>query len=311
MVSHLAKELLRLFAKGEIVGTQVQLLASAANRDGVGRGCELLRDLGKAGNEGRIGGHIVRDIMRAAAKAGLMNGPQPYTVDLPHGKGTLGMLLPHEIYHDLVLGTRLEDWCLTPAELAGDECGRLLRQWAEEPDVQFDGDLATVAMLGLHCDGVAYTTTNRAGGTKSILVCSINAISPAHEPLRWRRMPLFVLHKSKYCPCGCGGYHTMQELMGVVAWSFQVLLEGRAPGERHNGDPWTSTDRLNRLPAGTAIPHAALLQIRGDWEWRADAKPVNAHPLIPIVVLCKSGSDLSVGSEAAATCCNGSCKQDL
>ncbi len=45
------------------------------------------------------------------------------------------------------------------------------------------------------------------------------------------------------------------------------MLRGVAPGRRHNGDDFTEEDRQWRWPPGAILPHAALLQIRGDWEW--------------------------------------------
>jgi hypothetical protein len=53
----------------------------------------------------------------------------------------------------------------------------------------------------------------------------------------------------------------------VVAWSMRCLVAGAAPTCRHDGSVWTALDLENRLPANTSIPHACLLQIRGDWEW--------------------------------------------
>ena len=124
-------------------------------------------------------------------------------------------------------------------------------------------------MVGIHADGVQYTTSMRAGGARSIIVCSINCLSGASDKLTHQRHPLFVLQKAKLCKCGCQGYHTLQALFRVVAWSSQCLLRGRTPTCRHDGTPWNRREIKDkaRVPADMPIPHACLVQIRGDWEW--------------------------------------------
>ena len=73
----------------------------------------------------------------------------------------------------------------------------------------------------------------------------------------------FPERRNNYRPC--------QAIFDVLAWSMSCLNEKRAPGARHDNAPWTPEDRKNRLPSGTPLPSAALLQIRGDWEWITQA----------------------------------------
>lgn len=63
------------------------------------------------------------------------------------------------------------------------------------------------------------------------------------------------------------GHCTFDPLFKVFAWSMQCLLRGVAPSQRHDGSEFSRQDRQRRLPAGSLIPRAALLQARGDWEW--------------------------------------------
>jgi hypothetical protein len=176
----------------------------------------------------------------------------------------LDMFLPHEIYSSEV-SDDVESWCLSPEELGGDRLGKVLRNWAGHPDVNFDGSLARVGVLGFHCDGVQYTSSMRAGGATSVLIASLNVVS-AEVRKRRRRFPLFILKKGRLCDCGCGGYHTMQLLSQVLAWSCRCLLEGIAPTARHDGSAFDAWGQNWRLPPGAPIPHAALLQVRGDWK---------------------------------------------
>ena len=266
--SRLSVELLRLFAKGELSGAQVQSLAAAAWADGWGRTHVLDQRLASAGNHGMITGNILRDIIKAAELADLTcSNCRPYIVQLEDGRSTR-MFLPHEIVAAVVDGPDMSQWCLSPEALGGgSRLGKLLTAWSVHPDVKFQGNLNEVCMVGIHCDGVQYTSSNRAGGAKSILVASCNFVSARTDRLRHSRHPLFVIQKSKLCGCGCQGYHTIQKLFAVVAWSFRCLLRGVTPSCRHDDAEWTAHDKTSRLPSGQSIPHGALLQVRGDWEW--------------------------------------------
>ena len=62
------------------------------------------------------------------------------------------------------------------------------------------------------------------------------------------------------------GFHTWNHLFQVFAWSLGFLKSGMAPTCRHDGLPWTSQDTRARILAGS-LPRAALLMVRGDWEW--------------------------------------------
>jgi hypothetical protein len=265
----LSRELLRLFAKGCLTGTQVQSLAHAAWQDGWGHDDALAMQLAKPGVDLNKSRNIARDVIRAAKEHGIMcTAADPYLVDLPDGKGQLNIFLPHEVYPSMLAKGGCPAWCLNQAELDVDSgLGPLLKQWAANEDVVFSGDLKNVGIMGLHCDGVAYTTSVRAGPSKTILVASWNIVSSRDTERRNQRQPLFVLRKGRLCGCGCSGYHTLQLLWGVVAWSLKCLLDGRSPSTRHDSSAWTEHDRVSRMPSGTPLPPAALLQVRGDWEW--------------------------------------------
>jgi hypothetical protein len=64
----------------------------------------------------------------------------------------------------------------------------------------------------------------------------------------------------------CTGYHTIDELNRVYAWSMAALASGRCPVARHNGEPWTDFDERHRA-TGDLVVRAGLLQVRGDWMW--------------------------------------------
>ena len=109
----LSKELLRLFANGEITSAAVQSLASAAWEDGWGHRCALSARLAKAGSNGLYSGNIARDVILAAQHSGLQSTKaHAYQVQLADGT-QLDVLLPHEVYPALV-GADVSPWCLSP-----------------------------------------------------------------------------------------------------------------------------------------------------------------------------------------------------
>ena len=193
---------------------------------------------------------------------------QPYLLKLEKGSGVVQIFLPHEIYAKMTENTDLSEWCLSN-DMFDNVIGHgpLLKNCAQHDAVRFEGDLSQVGMVGVHCDGVSYTTTIRAGGSKAVLVASMNVISATCDKKKKLKQPLFVVRKGRLCDCGCGGYCSLQEIFGVISWSMQCLLRGRSPSSRHDGSAWTREDLEHRMPRDQDIPQAALTQIRGDWEW--------------------------------------------
>ena len=181
------------------------------------------------------------------------------------------LFLPHEILHHVV-GNDDESaapWRL-PEESFFDNQGlaKLMSQWADSPEVDLGGTpLTQLCALGMHCDGVQYSLTNRAGSTRSVLAASFNVISGDTDARRGKRHLLFVLNKQKLCNCGCGGVHTLDPIWDVLAWSLRACLRGVAPAARHDGSPFEGSELADRLAANTPVPKACLVQVRGDWEW--------------------------------------------
>jgi hypothetical protein len=270
-MASLSRELLGLFGHGHLSGAQVHAVASAAWRDGWGRGDTLAKKLAKPHVEDRAT-NAVRDIVRAAKEAGIgSTAAQPYYVSLPWNKGELGILLPHETFAGMVRegDGDARQWCLGEED-RGSPLWTLRESWCAHPEVDIQGEaVRDVALLGIHADGVSYGSSIRAGDTKKVIVCCINVLSAQGDQRRLRRQPVFVLQSSRLCGCGCSGFHTYQRLFDAVSWSFRCLAEGVAPSMRHDTQPWTEHDAKVRMPGGSNLPLAGLVQVRGDWEWLA------------------------------------------
>jgi hypothetical protein len=242
-MAELSRELLRLYGLGVLTATDVQRLAASGGRDGWGATSAIAKKLIKCGGSGRLTGNINRDLLCAITLSGIVSGSlKPYTMNLADGS-PLDIILPHEAWHNLLTRTAgsVGPWTLGD-RVATDALGAILRKWAASLDVMFAGDISGVAALGLHSDGVQYTSTNRAGGAKSVEVVSMNILSAGTEEHRQYRIPLVVLRKARMCGCGCGGFDTLQSIFLVLAWSFRCLLSGVAPEWRHDGSNFTAFD---------------------------------------------------------------------
>jgi hypothetical protein len=264
----LATHLLELFARGFLSGTEVQTIAKAAWDDGWAHDSELAHRLAHAGNSGTNKGYVVAALLNAASAAGLLSHTAaPYVMQLPNGKGTLEIFLPHELYKIMEMKHGLATMCLSQEEYNSQTgLGPLLREWGNHDDVQIRENLHEVAVLGFHSDAVVYTSTVRAGGMKSVVVGNMNAVSAQTDATRSIRETLFCISKERLCKCGnCGGFCTFQAITDVLAWSFRCLKDGVSPSRRHDDTPWTRDDLRNRLASGTVLKKGALLQVRGDW----------------------------------------------
>jgi hypothetical protein len=63
------------------------------------------------------------------------------------------------------------------------------------------------------------------------------------------------------------GHCTFDPLLKVFAWSMGILKGGAPPSCRHDGSEFTPQDQRARTALCVLLPRAALLQVRGDWEW--------------------------------------------
>ena len=268
--SHTALELLHLFSNGDLSAANLQRLANAIDNDGWGSECELMDRFARSGSYGMYSGNVLRDILSATRAAGLTASVcKPYVFAAGKNKHPVEVFLPHEIVAMLSLNSGdPASLCLDEEALNSDEgLGPLLKAWGEV--VGIEDDVATCPVIGMHCDGVTYGASLRAGHQKSIISASLNIASARDKSLRHHRHPLYVVHKDNLCSCGCGGFCTYQDIHEVLAWSFRCLREGVTPTKRHDGSDFTTQE--SRILPMLETPKGALLQIRGDWAWLMEA----------------------------------------
>jgi hypothetical protein len=191
----LCTKLLAEFGKGNLAGSQVHDIAVAAREDGWAPGDPLADRLVSAGSFGEHRNHLVRDIVRAAEEHGMVcSKASPYEVTLSTG-GVALVYLPHEAIPAMIKDTDISRWVLPPGDTG--PLAAQLQQWGQNPDVAFEGDLGAVPILGMHCDGVQYTASIRAGGGRSVIVGSFNVISAQNAADLHKRHPFFLLRKRR------------------------------------------------------------------------------------------------------------------
>ena len=234
-------ELLKLFSEGALPATTIQRVAAAACADGWGEGDPMAQRMKQAGNQGRHTQNCLRDLLRLSRHVGVGHEtPEPYVAEVPGVGGALRQVqvfLPHEQFQLLVAKHGADAYRLSSeAYEAHGGLGALLRSWGDNPEVGLD--TRDVGVIGLHTDGVSYSSSVRAGACKGVLVASWNVVSASRPSHRGQRCLFFALSKSLCCGCGCEGFHTWNPLFKIFAWSMNVLKIGRAPTSRHAGKPF-------------------------------------------------------------------------
>ena len=205
---NLTFQLLKLFAEGSLPATTVQIIAASAFEDGWGDGDPIARRLAGIGASGKFPGNALRDLMRLTKRLGIGDAtPDQYYVNVKSARGgerQVGLFLPHEQLSILVEKHGIDAFRMSAdGWSSGSGLGRLLQSWGDDPSIQVE--TRDVCAIGFHADGVSYTTTQRAGNSKSVLVAAWNVISAPQDAHRGRRAMFFALSKALCCQCGCEG----------------------------------------------------------------------------------------------------------
>ena len=82
--------------------------------------------------------------------------------------------------------------------------------------------------------------------------------------LPWTERLLFGLHQHIHvCRCGCRGRCTVDAVLELMVLSLRILMVGRWPEARHDGQEWQRFDAPRKKRSGTLGFHGFLLQVRG------------------------------------------------
>ena len=82
-------------------------------------------------------------------------------------------------------------------------------------------------------------------------------------PWHTLRVPLTGFSKRHF-----DGRNTYDDVLRILAWSFESLASGRWPTARHDGAVFDATDAKRKKRAGAELPlRGALVEVRGDWSF--------------------------------------------
>ena len=75
------------------------------------------------------------------------------------------------------------------------------------------------------------------------------------------RIPVLALPKDFFLK----DQSTYDQVMQIIAWSFDNLLLGEHPRCRHDGQGWKKSDVSRKKKGGDSLQKAVLTEVRGDW----------------------------------------------
>ena len=127
------------------------------------------------------------------------------------------------------------------------------RAYMEHPVVQRAPTGQVVWPLALYVDGVPFQR-------RDSLVAFVG-----YSLVTQTRHLLAVLRKSSMCTCGCLGWCSVAPVFAMLHWSFGAMARATAPTRRHDGTAFGAGDEGRSAMAGTSLPRAAVVQIKGDW----------------------------------------------
>ena len=268
----LNNELKRDWALGKLSSAQVQKYAwSAMEQGAIG-----LKRLSAIGNSGRNPQNLLRALMhvfghpRGAPPFGWIEIPTVHGTRTPHP-----FLYPHLLFKHLYAENRAA-W---ETAVRGAEGGSA-EFWSSLQDSEYVRRHPTperigpaTIPLGFHGDGGAYSKHD------SIYVFSWNSLLGSGTT-KQKRFIATVVRKADMVP------GTMDAIFKVIAWSFNVLLDGRTPANNYYGLP--NDDPVAPLADGW---NGALAQIRGDWAFYTEVfKFPQWNSAMEMCWLCRASS---------------------
>ena len=107
--------------------------------------------------------------------------------------------------------------------------------------------------LGLWCDAAPFNRDR----SKSLEMMTLNLPGIDTD----MRIPLVAMPKDFFLKANA----TYDQLLEVVAWSFDILLSGKFPSKRHDGTPFRKNDVQRQKYKDLSLQRSILTEIRGDW----------------------------------------------
>ena len=248
----LRDNLVDLYASGEVAGERAQSLLDDAGDFAKSVGHSEFQDLVGGRSEGSQKNKD-RDLRRRLLRRS--HWPPVYTAQVrcyslrqkciqPQ---SIALLLPHELIGVLEEVGDSNIMCQHGA----------LDVWNEAKHANIMTSLQVpFVSLSLWGDGVPFSWDRK----RSLDMWVLSFPGLEDKALRDLRLVLTAL------PHECVVRETQDDLLSILAWSFQSLANGHYPTERHDGQAWGAEDSWRGQKSGQRLLHAALLEIKGDWK---------------------------------------------
>ena len=287
----LRRNLADLYLSNDVSAARAQSLFA----DAVGAKVSNCADLAAVGDGGRIPNNMARDLKRRLLKGS--KWPKPYVASVRTWNdktekevvSKIPILLPHEIVWKIMEDSSTAEFLL--GQELGNQSENHLRSVCKELGIRRGQTLG----VGLWGDGVPYNYDRSA----SLDVCSLNI--PGFHDGRFEnmRIPLFAIDHNHVVKGT-----TFDDLMEILAWSFQFLAAGVHPSVRHDGSPFEpKNDRDRAKSAASPSPfRAVLVECRGDWKQLKDVfRFPQFNELAGMCWMCKCTPDTwrDVGADAS------------
>lgn len=107
--------------------------------------------------------------------------------------------------------------------------------------------------LGLWCDAAPFNRDR----SKSLEMMTLSFPGLDTDA----RIPLVVLPKD-FC---VKDQSTYDQLLKILSWSFEHLIQGSSPTRRHDGTAFLKSDVQRKKKQGQPLQKAVLVEVRGDW----------------------------------------------
>ena len=135
---------------------------------------------------------------------------------------------------------------------------KVVSEHLAKAETLFGHPLVPISLWG---DGVPYNWDR----SRSIECCVWSLPGQAESPWKNLTVPFVVF------PAELMGPSTQNEILEVFVWSLTCLFQGKYPQQRHDSEPWQSSDNKRKALADRTMPVRGLLvSVKGDWKEMAN-----------------------------------------
>ena len=217
-----------MYVVGRVSAPEFQEGAEAQNNSG---NDPLCAEVAKSGNKGKHRGNMSRDVISKLEKR--IDKSQLYSTNICFWDAAAQckiydwcyFMLPHETIDHEINKTTLDEWVGFPNNSFLE---RTFSDWKQRMNISAASNTVAVGLWG---DSARYNTRD------SLFMLLFNVLSGVIRTRFW----ICSFSKDMLCQCGCKGRCTIDSILAVLVWSFNVLLCGQYPTVRDDGTPFSAS----------------------------------------------------------------------